>query len=159
LPLPKGVSDYAVGGNGGQYKHQSVGAAAPAPTKRKDESTYVKGNYALTDTILAYVAEVVAIPEVTATYPCGQVALETVIKNNLKYPTKAKEAGISGVVYVEFEVGKDGTISKAKVVRGINPELDAAALEVVKLMGKFTPGTKGGKPVASKLVLPICFMI
>jgi TonB family protein len=85
--------------------------------------------------------------------------LETVIKNNLKYPTKAKEAGISGVVYVEFEVGKDGTISKAKVVRGINPELDAAALEVVKLMGKFTPGTKGGKPVASKLVLPICFMI
>lgn len=166
LPLPDGVSEYAVGTTygGGYYNVRSNGATAPAPTKRKDESTYEKVNYAVTDTYL-WDAEVIpleeeiAVPEITAQYPGGQAALESFIKNNLKYPTKAKEAGISGVVYVEFEVGKDGAIGKAKVLRGINPEMDAAALEVVKLMGNFTPGTKDGKPVASKLVLPIRFMI
>ncbi len=175
LPLPKGVNNNAVGGNiavspstgSGSYTYQWN----TAPGEGRSEFTLATGGtYTVTVTDANGADEEdckvrdkdvskLEIAEQLPQYPGGDAALQQYLKANLKYPTKAKEAGISGTVYVEFEVGKDGTLNNPKVIRGVSTELDAAALEVVKKMGKFKPGTTGGKQVACKMVLPICFKL
>ncbi|CAN5426964.1 hypothetical protein BH09BAC1_BH09BAC1_23900 [soil metagenome] len=179
LPLPEGVDELAAGNytlnttgaSNGAVTYNWTTPSAPTATKSKQGkkdglNIDAAGTYSVTtaDTVATEedcrikTSEIV-VPEQLAQYPGGQAALESFIKTNLKYPTKAKEAGISGTVYVEFEVAKDGTIINPKVVRSINVDLDAAALAVVKKMGKFKPGTTGGKAVASKMVLPISFKL
>ncbi|HXK90769.1 MAG TPA: TonB family protein, partial [Bacteroidales bacterium] len=52
-------------------------------------------------------------------FPGGDKALREYILNNIKYPEVARTSGITGTVYVQFVVEKDGSISDVKVVRGI----------------------------------------
>ena len=52
-------------------------------------------------------------------FPGGmQKALEFLGKN-IKYPVAAQEAKIEGRVIVQFVVGRDGSVSDAKVMRGV----------------------------------------
>lgn len=46
------------------------------------------------------------------------------LAQNVNYPKDAAEKGIQGRVIVRFIVGKDGTVSDASIVRGVDPELD-----------------------------------
>ncbi len=113
-----------------------------------DESTAVKD---------AKVEEIYTIVEQMPTYPGGDTEMTKFIASNFKYPEEYKDKGFSGSVYVTFVVGKEGTISDAKVLRGISgaPLLDQEALRVVKLMPKWAPGKQMGKPVPVQYSLPI----
>lgn len=183
LSLPDGVSGEAVGGSYGYTILPTTSGTAPATKNSSKSDTYKwspapvmdeevewdnvsNGTYNVTvtdksacDTISLKREEVLTIAEIMPAYPGGEKAMTEFIKKNLKYPVAAKNAGISGTVYIEVVVAKDGTLSKAIVARGVSAELDAAALEVVKKLGKFIPGTNGGKPVVAKLVLPVRFML
>jgi periplasmic protein TonB len=92
-------------------------------------------------------------------FPGGQSALMTYIYKNIKYPEEAKEKGIQGRVTVRFVVTKDGSISQASVVRGVDPSLDNAVLEVLKKLPKFIPGKMAGTPVSVWYALPISFKL
>ena len=92
-------------------------------------------------------------------FPGGmQKALEFLGKN-IKYPVAAQEAKIEGRVIVQFVVGRDGSVSDAKVMRGVNPELDAEAVRVVSIMPNWIPGKQRGKAVAVKYTMPIMFRL
>ena len=54
---------------------------------------------------------------------------------------------------------EDGTLSQAKVIRGVDPLLDEEALRVVKEMPKWTPGIVDGKTVKVKFTVPIMFSL
>lgn len=54
--------------------------------------------------------------------------------------------GTQGRVTVQFVVEKDGSIANAKVLRGVDPELDKEAVRVVSVMPKWKPGTQKEKP-------------
>lgn len=71
------------------------------------------------------------------------------------YPKTALEQGISGKVVLIVDVAADGSVAAAKVERA-DPAgvFDASALETVKKW-RFTPATKDGKPVASRIRVPI----
>ncbi|MBR4044159.1 MAG: TonB family protein, partial [Bacteroidaceae bacterium] len=69
------------------------------------------------------------------------------------------QAKIEGRVIVRFVVGRDGSVSNVKVVRGVSPELDAEAVRVVSLMPKWIPGKQRGKAVAVKYTMPIMFRL
>jgi len=56
-------------------------------------------------------------------------------------------------------VDKDGSIKNAKILRAVDPLLDAEALRVVKSMPKWTPGKEKGKAVAVQFTLPIKFAL
>jgi periplasmic protein TonB len=60
-------------------------------------------------------------------------------------------------VYVEFFVEADGTISEAKVLRGLCESCDREALRLIMGMPKWKPGTWHGKPKRTKMVMPVVF--
>ena len=84
----------------------------------------------------------------------GQAALEAYLKENVRMPD---EECVNGRVIVSFNIGKDGSISDAKVVKSLSPACDKEALRVVKAMPKWHPGKQLGKVVITKYSLPITF--
>jgi TonB family protein len=58
----------------------------------------------------------------------GMSALMEYLKKNIKYPEAAMKKGTQGRVTVQFVVEKDGSIANAKVLRGVDPELDKEAV-------------------------------
>lgn len=101
----------------------------------------------------------VCMPETMPQFPGGRGVLMKYLAANIKYPASAVKGKKEGRVIVTFIVQKDGSITHAKIVRSIDPELDAEALRVVKGMPKWTPGTQLGKPVSVKYTLPVKFSL
>lgn len=97
------------------------------------------------------------IAEIMPQFPGGDAALIAWLKENIRYPQKAREEGISGRVVVTFIVRANGTIDGAKVVKSVDPNLDAEALRLVKSMPKWTPGKVNGLNAAVKYTIPIVF--
>lgn len=94
-----------------------------------------------------------------ASFPGGFQALVKHISENLKYPKTAKDNRLEGTVFVELSIDKDGKCSNQSIKKGINTELDQAALASVKNLPNWEPAEKEGKKVASKIVLPIKFKL
>lgn len=92
-------------------------------------------------------------------FPGGDAALRAYIAQSVKYPQIAQENGIQGKVYVNFVVGKDGSISNVKIARGVDPSLDKEAIRVVTALPKWKPGKQGGKPVRVSYTVPINFVL
>ena len=46
------------------------------------------------------------------------------VNSRLEYPEIAKENGVQGRVTLQFTVEKDGTVTKVRVLRGVDPSLD-----------------------------------
>lgn len=81
------------------------------------------------------------------------------VNQNLKYPDAAKEAKLQGRVTLQFTVGKDGTVSNVKVLRGVDPILDNEAVKVVSQSPKWNPGMQKGEPVNVTYVFPVVFQL
>ncbi len=81
------------------------------------------------------------------------------VAKRLKYPEIAAENGIQGRVYVQFVVEPDGHVDNVKVIRGVDPSLDAEAVRVVKSSPRWTPGKQRGKPVRVAYTIPIVFVL
>lgn len=98
-------------------------------------------------------------PEQMPEFPEGTDKMIQYISDNIHYPKEALENEISGRVYINFTVKKDGTLDNIKVVRGIGFGCDEEAIRVVKNMPKWKPGIDHGKPVDTKFNLPIKFKL
>ena len=81
------------------------------------------------------------------------------VSDNVVYPQMAQENGISGRVYVEFIIEKDGSVSNVKVIRGADPLLDAESLRVISSSPNWTPAKHGNKKVRVKYTFPFAFML
>ena len=74
--------------------------------------------------------EVFQVVEEMPEFPGGMAECMKWLGQNINYPAEAKEKGVQGRVIVQMVVEKDGTITNAKVVRGVDPLLDAEALRI-----------------------------
>lgn len=92
-------------------------------------------------------------------YPGGSDALRTYIAQNVVYPQAAVDDNISGTVYVRFVVSKTGEVINPVVMRGADPLLDAAALDVCETIPNFTPGQQNGQNVNVWYTVPIVFQL
>ena len=92
-------------------------------------------------------------------FPGGMMAAMEFLAKNIKYPVAVQQAGIEGRVIVSFVVGEDGRVSDAKVLRSVNPELDAEAIRAINMMPNWIPGKQRGKEVAVKYTMPIVFRL
>ena len=90
---------------------------------------------------------------------CGDLGLMKYIQKNVKYPPIAKEYNITGKVYVSFIVDKSGSVTNVKIVRGVDKNLDAEALRVVKTLPKYKSGKQRGKSVRVMFTIPINFTL
>ena len=103
--------------------------------------------------------EVFQVVEEMPEFPGGMAECMKWLAQNIKYPAEAQEKGIQGRVIVQMVVEKDGTITHAKVVRGVDPLLDTEALRVVNSSPKWKPGKQNGEAVRVKYTLPIMFRL
>ena len=94
-----------------------------------------------------------------AQFPGGPDKLREYLNKNLSYPQIAMDEGIEGKVFVKFVVSSKGTIKDAKVVRSVDPALDAEALRVVNSMPAWAPAEQHNKPCASYFTLPVNFVL
>lgn len=92
-------------------------------------------------------------------YCNGGLAMNKFIQGSLKYPEIPRSNGVSGTVGVQFVVGKDGKVRDVKIIKPVDPWLDAEALRVTKMLDCFIPGKQAGKPVAVYFKLPIKFKL
>jgi TonB family protein len=106
----------------------------PRDTTRSDETVYV-------------------IVEQMPQFLSGTTDMYNYIRENLKNPNPE----LHGRVIVQFVVDKDGSVKNIKILRGVCPELDNAAIRLLQNMPKWTPGKQGGKNVKVTLTLPIVF--
>ena len=70
------------------------------------------------------------------------------------YPEAMRQSGIVGLVILELIVAADGSVSGAKVLRGLAPQLDAAAVEAAK-QWRYEPTLLNGVPVPIVLTAPV----
>ena len=105
--------------------------------------------------------QIFTIVEENPEFPGGEVELFKYLGKNTKYPAIAKDAGIQGIVYVQFVVMEDGSINPnmITILRGVHPALDNEAIRVVKKMPKWKPGRQRGKPVRVYYKLPFRFTL
>lgn len=91
-------------------------------------------------------------------FPDGGVkGLIKYFNEQLRYPDFVA-GGLSGRTTVQFIIDKDGSISDAWVLRGVDPFLDAEVLRVVRSMPRWKPGKQDGKEVAVLYTVPVSFM-
>lgn len=105
--------------------------------------------------------KIFTIVEENPEFPGGERALFDYLGKNTKFPAIAKDAGIQGIVYVQFVVMEDGSINDdmITILRGVHPALDAEAIRVVKNMPDWKPGRQRGKAVRVYYKLPFRFII
>lgn len=92
-------------------------------------------------------------------FPGGDNALFKFLSDNVKYPRKARNKGITGKVYIHFVVDKEGNVTDISLLRGVSPEIDEEALRVMRLMPKWKPGYQNGRAVSVMYNLPINFTL
>ena len=122
------------------------------------------------ETVLSEMAPA-ALPDTTKVIPFATVEVKPTfnggtanefskwVNENLKYPQAAKDAGIQGRVVLQFTVYPDGSVRDTKVLRGVNPDLDAEALRVVSASPDWTPGYVKGEPVKVTYTFPVIFQL
>jgi hypothetical protein len=98
------------------------------------------------------------IPDEMATFPGGEKAFDKYLINNLNYPPKALEAGVSRTIYPTLfldEQGKpvDVTFRYEPTIYGFQDE----ARRILMNSPNWTPAKFGGVPVKSKFTIPISF--
>jgi periplasmic protein TonB len=64
--------------------------------------------------------------------------------------------GLKASVQVGFIIDEKGRVTKARVVQSSNASFDDITLRCVRDW-EFQPGTKGGKPVSVRVVIPLRF--
>lgn len=81
------------------------------------------------------------------------------VNQRLVYPEIAKENGVQGRVTLQFTIDKDGSLTKVKVVRGVDPSLDKEAVRVVSMSPKWEPGRQRDRAVPVTYTFPVIFKL
>ena len=81
------------------------------------------------------------------------------VNQRLVYPEMAKENGVQGRVTLQFTVEKDGSVTKVKVLRGVDPSLDKEAVRVVSMSPKWKPGKQRDRAVPVTYTFPVIFQL
>lgn len=103
--------------------------------------------------------EVFMVAEQMPEYPGGMKEMLKFLQENVQYPENAMKNNVQGRVIVQFVVEKDGTPTEFKVLRSVDPDLDAEALRVMKAMPKWKPGMQKGQVVRVKFTVPVSFKL
>ena len=123
-----------------QAVQEAVVVKEPEPEKPKEEEVFVA-------------------VEQQAEFPGGMAALMKWLSNNIRYPEAAQQNDVQGRVVVKFIVEKDGSVSQAQIVKGVDKDLDKEALRVVNKMPKWQAGKNNGVAVRSYFTLPVQFRL
>ncbi len=164
LPLPEGVSNYAVGNNG--YASQAKRHYAPTMVKAMSVETYDMVMEEKEETNALSIPEPVGdsvmvdknIYSKVETMPVFDgkniQAFQAYVKKHFVYPSSLKGSKMKGRVFVQFVVDETGKVVDAKIGRGLHAEIDKEILRIINSSPLWTPGIHKGRAVKVRLILP-----
>lgn len=100
------------------------------------------------------------IVQIMPQFPGGEEALAKFLSKNIRYPSLAADNGVSGIIFVRFVVGKDGSILEVETIgakKGAG--LEEEAMRVIRKMPKWKPGRQNGENVMVNFNLPVNFKL
>jgi protein TonB len=103
--------------------------------------------------------EIIDFVELQASFKGGMDAWYTYLKKNLTYPSQARRMAIEGTVIIRFVVNTDGSIQDVEVLRSIGAGCDEVAKKVIEKSPSWNPGIVRGRPVRSRMTMPIRFRL
>lgn len=103
--------------------------------------------------------EIFTTVEQNPEFPGGIKELYKYINSNIKYPSAAQRANISGKVFVKFVVEKDGSVGEVQILKGIGFGCDEESGRVIKSLPKFSPGKQNGRNVRVWYTLPVSYVL
>jgi TonB family protein len=92
-------------------------------------------------------------------FPGGQTAMNEFILNNINYPEYARENSEQGIIYTQFYIQPDGSLTDIKIRKGVSETLDKEAMRVVRKMPKWTPAINHGRDYPTLFTLPFHFRL
>lgn len=101
----------------------------------------------------------IMVIEIAPEFPGGREKMVEFLQKNLKYPRKAREEEIEGVVVVKFVIKPDGSVADIEVQKGVDPLLDQEAVRVISLMPKWIPGERNATKVDVTYSMPVIFKL
>jgi protein TonB len=103
------------------------------------------------------------ITDQTERRACSDKNLFEFLYKNISYPMVARDNGIAGMVYVQFVVERNGSVTNINVVRDIGAGCGEEAARVVNLMNsmdkKWSPGKQRNQAVRVLYTLPVKFQL
>jgi Ca-activated chloride channel family protein len=153
LPLPEGVSNYAVG-----YGYKGLSSSPVYSPRQKAVS------YDMAEEASVYLSEVETkqeeydiyyVAEKMPEYTGGIEAFKKYVRDHIQLPEGLQNKNITGRIFVQFTIDTDGSVTDIKILRGLHQLLDNEVIRVIKLSPKWKPGTQNGRPVKVSLTVPI----
>jgi TonB family protein len=92
-------------------------------------------------------------------FPGGTLELQKWIAMNIRYPIEACKRGIEGRVFVACVINKEGEIERVRIIRSVDPLLDAEAVRVISGMPVWKPGRRNGQLTKVSYTFPINFQL
>ena len=78
---------------------------------------------------------------------------------SLVYPASALKDSIQGVQTVSFIISKEGSVEQIEVEQSLGAEFEKESIRLIQNMPGWKPARLDGKPVATRISLPITFQI
>ncbi|MFT3946085.1 MAG: energy transducer TonB [Agriterribacter sp.] len=98
--------------------------------------------------------------EMMPQYPGGEEALSAFVINKIEYPQAAIDKDAEGTVQVSFVIDENGKVTKPTTTGDKSGNgFDDEAVRIISQMPDWKPGTVKGKPVKTRLTLPITFKL
>lgn len=91
-------------------------------------------------------------------FPGGDRAMRQFIYDNLRNPQVVEQEGITDRVTVEFAVEADGRLTQIRANQGSDPICRTEAERVIRIMPNWIPAKLDGRPIATKMVVPVVFL-
>lgn len=126
--------------------HQPL--APPPPTAMMASELAAQSSEATR--VYTYVEQMPALPS-----GGGMGGIVNAIQQNLLRTVTGISPMPEGRLFVSFVVGADGTVQDVKMVKGLDPAYDEAAMEAIRQLPHFIPGKQNGKAVAVSFTVPI----
>ena len=163
LPLPEGVSNYAVGNSG----YASAVKRSAAPMMKSAEYSYEEEKVKVDDVVESVnfvdviedsLVDSKIIYSTVETMPVFDgkniQAFQAYVKKHFVYPSSLKGPKMKGRVFVQFVVDETGKVIDAKIGRGLHTEIDKEFLRIINSSPLWTPGMHKGRAVKVRLILP-----
>jgi Ca-activated chloride channel family protein len=165
LPLPEGVSDYAVGmaaqaPRGGAWKKGGSNHSVQCAELEIMPDAGFSGNEIFSKDEDDEKAEVFTIVEIMPEYQGGTDDLFRFLEDQMHSTYKLSLTGSITKVLVSFTVRKDGSVADIQVKNTVSKELRKEAIRLIKLTsGMWNAGMQRGKKVQVTMNIPIEFRL
>lgn len=90
---------------------------------------------------------------------CTESEMIRLIQSCALFPRRLVDAGVGGVVFLQFNVNEYGSVSSPSILKSAHPDLDQSALEALNCLPKMIAGTQHGKPVRVTYTIPVRFTV